>query len=30
VIPQGRAEQLLEAWRADYERRVASYKRGRS
>ena len=30
VIPQGRAEQLLEAWRADYERRVASHKRGRS
>ena len=29
VVPQGRAEQVLEAWRADYERRVASHKRGR-
>jgi hypothetical protein len=30
IVPPKRAEQVLDAWRADYERRVASKRGGRS
>ena len=29
IVPKNRAEQVLEAWRSDYERRAAAHSRGR-